>query len=131
MALPQVQCPKCRHLNDMDTSTYWSYQGVYCCGNCGAHMRVVIFDGRLKGTPEVSDFAPIDGAPPEVNEDFIEAQKCYSAEAYKATIVICRRALENMADLQQAKGQNLFEKIRDLYNRELISKGTFEIATQV
>jgi hypothetical protein len=127
----QVQCPKCRHLNNLDVSTYWNYEGVYRCDSCNARMRIVIAQGHLLETPEVSDFAPIDGAPPEVNEDFIEAQKCYSAEAYKATIVICRRALENMADSQQAKGQNLFEKIRDLYNREAISKGTFEIATQV
>jgi hypothetical protein len=131
MALPKVQCPKCRHINDMDINTYWSYQGVYCCDECGVHMRVVILDGRLKGTPEVSDFAPVDGAPPEVNEDFIEAQKCYSVEAYKATVLLCRRALESMAGSQQAKGKNLSEKIEDLYNREAISKGTFEIATQV
>ncbi len=129
--MPLVQCPKCRDTNDLDTHTYWDYVGVYCCHSCGARMKVVIDQGRLRRTPEVSDFTPIEGAPPEVNEDFIEAQKCHDAEAYKATVVICRRALESMADFQQAKGKNLFEKIEDLHNREVISKRTFEIATRV
>ena len=129
--MPQVQCPKCRYLNDLHVSTYFNYEGMYRCMACGARMRVHIYKGELRKTPEVSSFTPVEGAPAEVNEDFIEAQKCYDAEAYKATVVICRRALENMADLQQAKGNNLFEKIEDLYSREVIGKGTFEIATRV
>lgn len=128
--MPEVQCPKCRHLNRL-AFTYWNYQGMYRCMGCGARMRVEIDEGGLLRTPEAADFTPVEGAPPAVNEDFVEAQKCYDAEAYKATVVICRRALETMADLQQAKGKNLFEKIEDLHNREAISKGTFEIATQV
>lgn len=131
MALPQVQCPKCRHLNDLNVPTYWNYEGMYRCMNCGARMRVWISRGELRAPPEVSDFVPVESAPPTVNEEFIEAQRCYDAEAYKATVVICRRALESMADLQQAKGKNLSEKIEDLYGRGLITKGTFEVATQV
>lgn len=129
--MPEVQCPKCGHVNSLDVHTYWHYEGMYRCEDCGARMRVKLNEGYLIGTPEVSDFVPVEGAPPEVDADFIEAQKCHDAEAYKATIVMCRRVLESMADSQQAKGKNLFEKIEDLYKGEVISKGTFEITTQV
>lgn len=129
--MPVVQCPKCRGLNRLDANTYWNYEGVYLCMDCGARIKVSLDAGQLMETPKVLDLTPVEGAPLEVNEDFVEAQKCYDAEAYKATIVICRRALETMSDLRQAKGKNLFEKIEDLHSRELISKGTFEIATQV
>ena len=131
MALPTIQCPKCGCKNQLDTHTYWNYEGMYLCHECDARMRVVIREGYLLRTPEVSHFTPVEGAPPAVSEDFIEAQKCYDAEAYKATVVICRRALETMTDFQQAKGKNLFQKIEDLYNREVIGRATFEIATQV
>jgi len=129
--LPVVQCPKCRHLNRLDENTYFYYSGIYRCMDCGTRIEVYLSAGRLMKTPKVLDLTSVEGAPLEVNEDFVEAQKCYDAEAYKATIVICRRALETMSDLQQAKGKNLFDKIEDLYSRELISKGTSEIATQV
>ena len=36
-----------------------------------------------------------------------------------------------MADLQEAAGRNLLTRITDLYNKDVISKRTFDIATQV
>ena len=129
--MPTVQCPKCGGINHLDTATYWNYKGTYRCSHCGRHMRVRIVGGELQETPQVLEFVGVTGAPAEVNLDFIEAQKCYDVEAYKATVVMCRRTLETMATLQGATGKNLLAKIKDLYNKDMSSKGTFNIATQV
>lgn len=129
--MPTVQCPKCGGINQLDVSTYWNYKGTYKCSNCGRHIRVQIVGGELQETPQVLEFVGVTDAPAEVNLDIIEAQKCYNVEAYKATVVMCRRTLETMAILQGATGKNLLAKIKDLYDKDMISNGTFNIATQV
>jgi len=129
--VPRIQCPKCGEVNHLDGGTYWNYSGTYKCAECGIRMSVMVQEGHLRKTPEVLDFVAVNGVPSEIDVDFLEAQKCYAAEAYKATAVMCRRTLETVADLQHATGNGLFEKIKDLYDREIITKGTFEIATQV
>ena len=129
--MPIIQCPKCMRDNELDTIAYWDYKGEFRCYACGINMRIEIKNGHLQGTPVIFDFSPVDSAPPDVNMDFIEAQKCQGVEAYRATVVMCRRALEAVADSKGARGKNLFEKIEDLYNRGIISKGVSEIATQI
>ena len=85
----------------------------------------------MQRTPEVLDVVMVEGADPEVNSDFVEAQKCYNIEAYKAGIVMCRRTLEGMAVSMGAAGKTLLQKIEDVYSKGLISKRNFEIATSI
>jgi hypothetical protein len=105
--------------------------GRYKCGGCGTIMEVILANGELVRTPLVLDFTSVDGADPEISSDFIEAQKCYNVEAYKAAVVMCRRAIEGMAMSMDAIGRTLLQKIEDVHQRGLISKRNFDIATQI
>ncbi len=98
---------------------------------CGVNLSVNIKEGELRRTPEVLDVYIIKGADPEVRSDFSEAQKCYNVEAYKAAVVMCRRALEGMTCSMGAEGRTLIEKMEDIYQKGLISKRNLDIATKV
>ena len=94
-------------------------------------LALIIEHGGLVRTPELLDVVMIKGANRQVSSDFTEAQKCYNVEAYKAAVVMCRRALEGMAVSMGATARTLLQKIEDVHQRGLISKRNFEIATQI
>jgi Domain of unknown function (DUF4145) len=63
------------------------------------------------GNPEASvDKAITTG----VRADFVEAQRCRSVNAYKATVVMCRRALQASCQDLKAAGYRLIDQIDDL-----------------
>ena len=45
--------------------------------------------------------------PPSVKEDFKEVLRCRWVMAFKATVLMCRRALQVSCDLEQAEGRDL------------------------
>lgn len=115
--MPTIQCPKCNRQNTLDATAYWTYSGGYNCIFCGTNMEIVLKGGELQGTPNIRQYVNIVGAPTEIDNDFLEAQVCYHSSAYKATVVMCRRALEIMAVKKGAEGRTLFNKIENFIPR--------------
>lgn len=65
--------------------------------------------------------------PKGVRDDFVEAVKCKSVNSYKATVVMCRRALQASCHQFGAEGSKLIEQIDDLAKKGKITdalKGT-------
>lgn len=76
--------------------------------------------------PEVHDSVPV-----EIANDYIEAVRCFSVEAYNATAVMCRRAVETAAILLGADlDLNLYQKIIYLKDRGL-HNSLVQLATQI
>ena len=89
------------------------------------------------GTHEVIDHYPkkipqIDkSVPKNVADDYVEAMSCFDVKAYKACVVMCRRALQASAIEKGAKKNRLVEQLEDLKNNDIITKDLFEWATEI
>jgi hypothetical protein len=69
--------------------------------------------------------------PKDVLDDFDEAAKCFNAQAYRACVAMCRRAIEVLADSKAARGNHIYEKLLDLKNRRILDQATYNIASGV
>jgi len=65
---------------------------------------------------------PDSSIPKKVTDDYVEAIKCFDVGANKASVVMCRRALQNSAIEKGAKKGRLVDQIDELYGREIITK---------
>lgn len=131
-----VRCPKCDNTN-LYAGVVSNYSGVLICEHCNAEILVklsgqnLIERPKLKEGINVGKFKEFKSAPQEINNDFLEAQKCFNIGAHKATIVMCRRTLEQVAKNQKATGKTLFDKINSMYKSGMISKPLFDLATEI
>lgn len=66
-----------------------------------------------------------------VRDDYIEALTCQAIAAYKATVVMCRRALQSSCVNLKAEGKNLLSQIDDLANKGKITTALKEMAHDV
>lgn len=150
------ECPHCKArayfrpvANHLELASPKDSNGPQCtqraacacqCEGCKGFILVV----GIRDLPNSLAFAPFkllavyplgtpneqvgDGVPSDVADDFKEAQRCYFIRAYKATVIMCRRALQSSADEQQAKGATLQEQINDLHTAGKITKALQEFA---
>src|SRR3990172_8180757 len=124
--MPEINCLSCAKNKFLGIITYWNYKGDVKCEYCGAIMNIHIESGELqfcilKG----SKLVKIDELPLNIQSDVSEAQICQSVGAYKASVVMCRRALEQICDNMSADGNNLKDKIKSLYDDGIISSSLF------
>ena len=50
----------------------------------------------------------------EVKKDFLEAIECYNNSFYNASMIMCRRAVQQEVTNEKAKGENLYKQIESL-----------------
>ena len=78
---------------------------------------------------------PSDSVAPEVpaliTSDFKEALRCLWIEAFKATVAMCRRALQAACVELKAKDVNLVEQIDDLAAKGVITEPLRQMAHEV
>jgi len=131
--MPKIICAHCAKPFSLDPFTYWNYSGDVRCTNCGATLTVSIANGNLRSTPilRTLDLHKIPNAPENINGDVMEAQTCHAVGAYKACVVMCRRALEQVCIDLSAEGNTLHEKIRNLLDQGFISSEIFEILNEI
>ncbi len=131
--MPTIICPKCAKPFYLDAFTYWNFSGDIKCINCGAIMTVKIQNGELLSTPILKEIKihKLPFAPESINDDFQEAQLCHAIGAYKACIVMCRRALEQMCDDIGADGDTLYQKIRDLQMKGIIQSEIADLFNEI
>lgn len=109
------------------------------CQNCEGVVYLVgtrnaatnLFEYRESfplGNPEVSVDKTI---PSGVRDDFVEALKCKSVVSYKATVVMCRRALQASCRQQGAEGDKLINQIDDLASKGKITNALKEMAHDI
>lgn len=80
-----------------------------------------------------SDEPSVDSLVPEgIAADYIEAAKCFNIAAYKACVVMARRAIQKMClNLGADKGKKLYQQIDDLKTAGKLHPDLAEIATEV
>ena len=67
--------------------------------------------------------------PKEIGDDFDEANRCLGIEAKKATVVMCRRVLQNACVLKGAKANSeLFKQIDELEDKRIINPSMKDVA---
>jgi len=73
--------------------------------------------------------------PKQVREDIAEADRCFYAGAYRGTVVMLRRAVQNIVldkiKDKSIKKKKLWEQIDELFNEGLITKHLKETAHEV
>jgi hypothetical protein len=140
--IPTFMCPHC------DTKCSFSGMGIgdsvvlYCQGcRKGVYFR---FEGyNFEGGDDlvhvdaqrVADYYPrkvltIDKTiPPEIGDDFNEANNCLGVGAKKATVAMCRRALQNACVSKGAdQDAELWKQIDELESKRIINPSMKEVA---
>lgn len=83
-----------------------------------------------------STFAEIEqlpkSTPSVVLSDYVEAQKCLNIEAFKASVALSRRALqEALEDKGATKGVKLYSQIKELFDKKILDNTAFSLANGV
>jgi hypothetical protein len=81
---------------------------------------------------------PNDSVPPEVEQvaadvaaDFKEALRCHWVKSYRASVVMCRRAIQSSAIALKASGGRLIDQIDDLFKTGKITESLKDFAHEV
>jgi hypothetical protein len=69
--------------------------------------------------------------PPNIASDFQEALRCCGVKSWKATVLMCRRALQTSCDLEGAEGKDLYTQIDDLAQKQRITSPLKEMAHKI
>lgn len=57
-----------------------------------------------------------------VREDVAEAYRCFHSHSFRAAVMMCRRAVQQMVEEKEALGEHLFDKVDHLFKRGLITE---------
>jgi len=126
-----VKCPYCGQVMQW-VMPRQDYVGLEHCSHCGENYRVkyggnVCMYAERRGI----EIEIPEALPQNVVDDFGEALACSRVEAYKATVVMCRRGLESLAGELKAKGGHLVQRLEDLKNRGVILESTYNLASGI
>ena len=99
------------------------------CSGCGRCILVIIAlrpsNRRLYCKEHYPLETPDDSLPEEIPEeisrDLKEALRCHWIKSFKATVLMCRRALQASCDKEQAAGKDLHSQIADLADKQRIT----------
>ena len=115
---------------DLRISPHGPKLGHRRCPNleCRAHVFVIVEDSNdviASYPPERIDFDATN-LPPEVQAALEEAITCHANACYKAAAMMARKTLEELCDKQEAKGDNLKDRIRNLGTKAVVPKELFD-----
>lgn len=125
---------KCPHCNAVSTHKIACGNGdhvLLICDNCDKIVYVMLKHVPQEhggAVPAIADMYPkrtpkTDIAiPRNVADDYIEAVKCFDVGAHRASVVMCRRALQSSAIDRGAKKERLADQINELFQRGIITK---------
>lgn len=94
----------------------------------GATMRWVYYAHYPLSTPD--DALP-EQIPVHIRSDFQEAIRAEWIKAYKATVLMCRRALQTSCDTEKAAGNDLYTQIDDLAAKQTINRPLKDMAHRI
>lgn len=117
-------CPYC-DVKFYEAFSILKTEVVIYCKNCRKPVYIVIDkEGIVTDQYPKSTIKLPEEIPKKIRVDFKEAIKCFNSGAYKATVTMCRRALQNSTiDLGASKNKRLIEQINELYDKRIIPDG--------
>ncbi|MDT5061542.1 MAG: hypothetical protein QOH63_2001 [Acidobacteriota bacterium] len=141
------ECPHCRsnsvfirvaqhHAVAVDSYQWMVYTMMQCQG-CQQFILGIVFRHREDwryvehyplGTPDDSVHEKV---PTPIAEDFSESKRCLWVKAYRASVAMCRRAVQSSCDDLGAQGGNLFQQIDDLAKKGIITEPLRQLAHKV
>ena len=95
-------------------------------GRSNFRYTTELVDQYPKRTPK-----PHESIPPQVADDYIEAIKCFDVGTWKASVVMCRRALQGSVIEKGAKEDKLVDQIDELYGQQIITKDIKDWAHEI
>ena len=106
------------------------YWWISMCPSC--NKPLLIGEGGKTVFPKALP-KPVDNRIPEnIRKDLYEAKLCFSVDAYRASVVMVRRALEGTCLNQGAPAnENLYKQIEYLAEEQIITPNQKKIATAV
>jgi hypothetical protein len=142
-----VHCPRCGHLihalPETDAvyhiSPYMDSQ-AYLVVRCPRHLCDVFFviydrlNRRVESVYPFPDSSVGDfhsAIPESIRKNFAEARRCWFADAHKGVVVMCRRAMQQIAGDKGAEGSRLIDQIDDLRTKGLITKSLHDAAHEI
>jgi len=135
-------CPHCReqrHFIDNEKSIFSEGEGVWAiltCDRCEEPILAIYKWTRVyAGETPTLEPTPIKTYPPEgisqihrsipqgISEDYKESLVCFNAGAWKATVVLCRRALQSSVVEKRADvNEKLMCQIDELTSKQIITE---------
>lgn len=115
----------------MTHRTYYGNFSIWQCDHCG--KLILFIEQDNKTVDQYPKKVPIidESVPSRVAEDYVEAIKCFDIGANRASVVMCRRALQNSVIEKGAKKGKLFDQIDELYDNQIITKDIKDWAHEI
>lgn len=110
---------------------------VMQCDNIGCKSYVLIFTNVSGNITSIYPFPilaeqKLQGIPDDVWIDYFEACKCFEIKAYNATVVMLRRALQNIAiDKGAKKSDDLYTQLEELKNKDIIQGILYDVSKHI
>lgn len=108
------------------------------CGKCGNAIFIKqnnignMCEGDIWDSPILlypcRDFQTNPDAPKLIRNSYEEAGRCFRANAYPATAIICRKILEGICEEHKMSGRNLANSLEKMKNNNIIDERLFEWA---
>jgi hypothetical protein len=83
------------------------------------------------GKPNDTVASEVQQAAKDVAEDFAEALRCHWIKSYRASVVMCRRAIQSSAIALKASGGRLIDQIDDLFKTGKITEPLKDFAHEI
>jgi hypothetical protein len=139
-----IMCPHCRQLGSFGkaVNNYLTYSkrtenntlaafsaSIRICPNtnCNGLVFVILEGGAVAQVepPQLLNFS-LDNLPVICQETLKEAIACHAAGAYRAAVMMVRRLLEEICELNEAKGDNLHKRLEALQGKVILPKALFD-----
>jgi len=105
---------------------------VVRCVICNEDTFIIVNDGVIVDQYPRAKGKISEDIPKGIREDYEEALICLNSNAYKATVAMCRRALQKSTEKEGANTkERLVDQIEFLFKKGIIPKGLYELATEV
>ena len=109
------------------------------CQSCQEFVLLITYEDRITRNISIHAYYPLgsaddsvtDSVPKKIASDFSEALRCFHVKCYKATVTMCRRAIQASSKEFRAGGEQLIHQIDDLAKKGKITESLKEMAHQI
>jgi hypothetical protein len=107
---------------------------LYRCERCQQPSVFVVEDygtgdieGPFRAWPDPRRFLSVH-VPDQLRREYEQARSCFEAKAYTAAVVMVRRTLEGLTELNDASGKSLFDKLQSMVDAGQLDRRLYEWA---
>lgn len=105
---------------------------IVTCVACSEDIYIIVKNNVIEDQYPKNFTKVSSDVPQDIREDFEEANKCLNSGAYKASVAMLRRSLQNSCLQQEANpADNLVDQLKDLHGAGKIAKPLFDLATEI